>query len=101
MTYDHWKTTNPADEFLGPEPETDMPKSKLQQLRENATWQDFCRVQSRLDVLVDGLRRMGENDMGLLTAALAGKFHRATAMLTDVNDCLQRAIAEGEQRVQQ
>jgi hypothetical protein len=21
MTYDHWKTTNPADEFLGPEPE--------------------------------------------------------------------------------
>lgn len=20
MTYDHWKTTNPADEFLGPEP---------------------------------------------------------------------------------
>jgi hypothetical protein len=21
MTYDHWKTTNPADEFLGPNPE--------------------------------------------------------------------------------
>ncbi len=21
MTYDHWLTTNPADEFLGPEPE--------------------------------------------------------------------------------
>jgi hypothetical protein len=21
MTYDNWKTTNPADEFLGPEPE--------------------------------------------------------------------------------
>jgi hypothetical protein len=21
MTYDHWKTTNPADEFSGPEPE--------------------------------------------------------------------------------
>lgn len=21
MSYDHWKTTNPADEFLGPEPE--------------------------------------------------------------------------------
>jgi hypothetical protein len=20
MTYDNWKTTNPADEFLGPEP---------------------------------------------------------------------------------
>jgi hypothetical protein len=20
MTYDHWKTTNPADEFLGPDP---------------------------------------------------------------------------------
>lgn len=20
MTYDHWKTTNPLDEFLGPEP---------------------------------------------------------------------------------
>lgn len=20
MTYDHWKTTNPEDEFLGPEP---------------------------------------------------------------------------------
>jgi hypothetical protein len=23
MTYDHWKTTNPADEWLGPEPEED------------------------------------------------------------------------------
>jgi hypothetical protein len=21
MSYDHWKTTNPADEFLGPDPE--------------------------------------------------------------------------------
>ncbi len=21
MSYDHWKTTNPTDEFLGPEPE--------------------------------------------------------------------------------
>jgi hypothetical protein len=23
MTYDHWKTTNPADQWLGPEPEED------------------------------------------------------------------------------
>jgi hypothetical protein len=23
MTYDHWKSTNPADEFLGPEPESE------------------------------------------------------------------------------
>jgi hypothetical protein len=23
MTYDNWRTTNPADEFLGPEPEED------------------------------------------------------------------------------
>ena len=23
MTYDHWKTTNPADEWLGPDPEED------------------------------------------------------------------------------
>lgn len=23
--YDHWKTTNPADEFLGPAPEDDAP----------------------------------------------------------------------------
>jgi hypothetical protein len=23
MTYDHWKATNPADEWLGPEPEDD------------------------------------------------------------------------------
>jgi len=23
VTYDHWKTTNPADEWLGPEPEED------------------------------------------------------------------------------
>jgi hypothetical protein len=22
MSYDHWKTTNPADEWLGPEPES-------------------------------------------------------------------------------
>jgi hypothetical protein len=28
MTYDHWKTTNPADEFLGPDPdeEDDSPE---------------------------------------------------------------------------
>jgi hypothetical protein len=27
MTYDHWKSTNHADEFLGPEPEEhDMPR---------------------------------------------------------------------------
>ena len=25
-TYDHWKTTDPADEFLGPEPEDELPE---------------------------------------------------------------------------
>ena len=24
MTYDHWKTTNPDDEFLGPDPDDDI-----------------------------------------------------------------------------
>lgn len=23
MTYDHWKTTNPADEWLGPDPDAE------------------------------------------------------------------------------
>jgi len=25
MTYDHWKTTNPMDEYLGPEPPEEEP----------------------------------------------------------------------------
>lgn len=29
MTYDHWKTTNPADEFLGPAPDDDAPDELL------------------------------------------------------------------------
>lgn len=32
MTYDHWRTTNPADEFLGPEPEEEEPEMIYQKL---------------------------------------------------------------------
>jgi hypothetical protein len=31
MTYDHWKTTNPADEFSGPEPEEEEPDEMIYQ----------------------------------------------------------------------
>jgi hypothetical protein len=31
MSYDHWKTTNPDDEFLGPDP-LDVLESSIQQL---------------------------------------------------------------------
>ena len=31
-TYDQWKTTNPADEFLGPEPEEGLTESQLARL---------------------------------------------------------------------
>ncbi len=32
MTYDQWKTTNPADEFLGPDPR-DETQAQIEELR--------------------------------------------------------------------
>jgi hypothetical protein len=42
MTYDHWKTTNPADQWLGPEPEDDGMSNEPRDIVE-AQWQAFQR----------------------------------------------------------
>jgi len=35
-TYDHWKSTNPADEFLGPEPEDETPEPVVDEVWDGA-----------------------------------------------------------------
>jgi hypothetical protein len=37
-SYDHWKTTNPDDEWLGPEPEDEPATKTPGQLRYEAFW---------------------------------------------------------------
>ena len=47
MTYDHWKTTNPADQWLGPEPEEDdaMSDEPLIHDPDAATSRDLAKSQ--------------------------------------------------------
>ena len=43
MTYDHWKTTNPDDEFLGPDPEEEDDFNECDdcgELSDNLDWLD-------------------------------------------------------------
>lgn len=50
-------------------------------MREIAAERAFQKLVRKLAGEVARLEAMGENDMGLLHASLAGRFHRATAML--------------------
>ncbi len=47
MTYDHWKTTNPADEWSGPEPEPE---------EEETEWEFFSGPFVSLDICIMAVR---------------------------------------------
>ena len=47
MTYDHWKATNPADEWLGPDPDEEARKEAEEERaaaradrRQKSLWED-------------------------------------------------------------
>jgi hypothetical protein len=59
-----------------------------------ATDREFRRVADKIARLARQCEYMGENDMGLLTEALAGKFHRATKLIVDLDRTLQQVDVE-------
>ncbi len=61
MTYDHWKATNPADEFLGPEPEPE----------DEPEWEFFSGPFVSLSGAIASARYLNE---GGLAKAMGAKF---------------------------
>ena len=42
--YDHWKTTNPADEFLGPEPDEEIRQAQCDCCGKMVGRDQICRL---------------------------------------------------------
>jgi hypothetical protein len=54
MTYDQWKTTNPADDYLGPEPDDDDSRDEYQKPNEDRYERE---MEEKLEVMEDRLER--------------------------------------------
>ena len=58
----------------------------------------FKQLAAKIQRYSECLDRMGEEGMGLLTYRLAGKFHRASNELRELNHTLQQVVSEMDQK---
>lgn len=75
MVYDHWKTTNPADEWLGPDPEWEHDEREP----ESSAWLDWHAAVSRQMKLEEKLHQSRHVRAILTLEELPGSYLDARA----------------------
>ena len=59
---------------------------------------EYRKLAAKIKRHSEALDYLGENDMGLLTEELAGKFHRAAQQLRELNHTMQQVVTELDRR---